>query len=244
MQCIVLCAGFGTRLYPLTRHHPKQLLTIGSGCVLDQIMDRLLEVAVSRVTLVCNHRFIDAFEHWRSRQPSTIPLRIIDNGVTSEAHRPGAVGDLHLALETLDLRGNFWVLHGDNYFTFSLRPVLRAFQQQGNTLVLYDVRSKARARKAGMVACDAAGRITQFVEKPDQPPSTRVSIGIYVFKKEIRRHIADYMETGLPTDRSGDLMAWLCSRAPLYTYPVSPENGIWVDIGTPQDYHLAKDMAY
>ena len=242
MECILLCAGFATRLYPLTRHRPKQLLPIGPGCVLDCIMERLLEAGISDATLVCNHQFLDAFAQWRDQQRSTITLKLLDNGVTTAENRLGAVGDLHLALDTLDAQEDILVLHGDNLFTFSLRPVLNAFRQQGNTLVTYDVESDARARRAGQVSCDASGRITRFVEKPAHPLSTRVSIGIYAFRKEVRTHIQTYMATGLPADRSGDLMAWLCGRIPLYAYPVAPDDGIWFDIGTPQDYQRAADM--
>lgn len=240
MQCIVLCAGFATRLYPLTRHRPKQLLPIGSGCVLDQMMGRLSGAGIQQATLVCNHRFIQDFEQWRSLQPSPVSVRLIDNGVASADQRRGSVGDLNLALETLDLQDNFWVLHGDNFFTFSLRPVKRAFQQRGNTLVIYDVVSMERARRAGQAACNASGRIIGFAEKPPHPKSTWVSVGIYAFRAEIRSYVQRYVAAGRPTDRSGDFMAWLYKRTPLYAFHVSPEQGTWLDIGTPDDYRQAK----
>ncbi|MEJ2155840.1 MAG: nucleotidyltransferase family protein [Desulfobacteraceae bacterium] len=240
MQCIVLCAGFATRLYPLTRHRPKQLLSIGSGCVLDQIMDRISDAGIKQATLVCNQRFIHEFEQWRRQQPSPVSVHLIDNGVTAEDQRRGSVGDLNLALETIDLRDDFWVLHGDNFFTFSLCPVMNAFHQQGNTLVLYDVVSEARARRAGQVTCNASDRIIDFVEKPLQPKSTWVSIGIYAFRAEIRSQIQQYMATGRSTDRSGDLMAWLHTRVPLYAFRVPRAHGVWIDIGTPTAYQRAK----
>jgi glucose-1-phosphate thymidylyltransferase len=240
MQCIVLCAGFATRLHPLTRHRPKQLLSIGSGCVLDQIMDRLSEAGIQLATLVCNHRFIHDFERWRSRQRSPVSVRLIDNGVASADQRRGSVGDLNLALETLDLRDDFWVLHGDNFFTFSLRPAMHAFQQRGNTLVIYDVVSMERARRAGQVACNASGRIIGFAEKPMHPKSTWVSVGIYAFRAEIRSHVQRYVATGRPTDRSGDFLEWLYAQTPLYAFHVPPAQGAWLDIGTPDDYRRAK----
>lgn len=244
MECIVLCAGFASRLYPLTRNRPKQLLPVGSGCVLDRIVNRLTEAGFLKATLVCNHKFIGAFEQWKARQDLTIEVDLIDNGVTSADHRRGSVGDLDLALSTLDVQDDFWVIHGDNVFTFSLRPVLNAFQHRGNTLVTYDVQSNRRARRAGQVSCDAEGRITRIVEKPDHPKSTRVSIGIYGFRKEVRMHIRSYIAAGHATDRSGDLMAWLCDQIPLYAYPVAINDGIWFDIGTPQDYQQAKAMIF
>jgi glucose-1-phosphate thymidylyltransferase len=240
MQCIVLCAGFATRLYPLTLNHPKHLLPIDSRCVLDHLMDRLSEAGLKQAAIICNHRFISAFERWQSRQQSSTSIELVDNGVTSADQRRGSVGDLHLALEALGLQEDFFVLHGDNFFTFSLIPVLRAFLSQGNTLVTYDVGSKVRARRAGQVSCKKNGRIIDFVEKPEHPKSTRVSIGIYAFRTEIRSYIQKYVADGLPTDRSGDLMAWLHRQVPLYAYPVFQKDGAWFDIGTLQDYRLAQ----
>ena len=242
MQCIVLCAGFATRLYPLTRHRPKQLLPIGSGCVIDQVMDRLSEAGIRQATLVCNHQFIKDFEQWRSRQTSSVSVQLVDNGVTAVDQRRGSIGDLNLALERLNLQDDFLVLHGDNFFTFSLCPVQSAFQRQGNTLVTYDVGSLSRARQAGQMTCSPSGRIVGFVEKPASPKSTRVSIGVYAFRAQIRIDIARYIASGLQTDRSGDLMAWLHARTSLYTHHVSQKDGTWFDIGTPEDYRLARSI--
>jgi glucose-1-phosphate thymidylyltransferase len=241
MQCIILCAGFATRLYPLTRNKPKQLLPLGSRCVLDHLMDRLLEAGLRHAAVVCNHQFIHQFEQWRSLQQPPISLNFIDNGVTCADQRRGSVGDLHLVFESLDLREDFLVLHGDNLFTFSLRPVLQAFQRQGNTLVTFDVGTAQRARRAGQVTCNHNGRIIDFVEKPHHPRSTQVSIGIYAFRSKIRRYIQMYVADGLPTDHSGDLISWLHRQVRLFAYPISTTEGIWFDIGTPQDYQDAKD---
>lgn len=239
MRCIILCAGFATRLYPLTRNQPKQLLPVGSRCVLDHLMDRLSEAGFKHANVICNHQFLHHFEQWRSLQQSPISVELIDNGVTYADQRRGSVGDLHLVLKRLDLQEDFLVLHGDNLFTFSLIPILQAFQRQGNTLVTFDVGTTQRAQRAGQVTCNRNGRIINFVEKPHYPKSTQVSIGIYAFREEVRSRIQEYVAAGLPTDHSGDLMAWLCHKVPLFAYPILKKEGIWFDIGTPQDYQDA-----
>lgn len=240
MQCIVLCAGFATRLHPLTRHRPKQLLPVGSRCVLDHLMDRLSETRIRLATLVCNHRFIHLFEQWREHHQSSVDVQLLDDGVTRVGQRLGAVGDLHLALETLDVQEDFLILHGDNLFTFSLNPILAAFSRQGNTLATYDVRHIERARRAGQVVCDINGQVIAFVEKPSHPAGTEVSIGIYALQAEIRELINKYINLDLPTDRSGDLMAWMHRKVTLFAYPIANDNGFWFDIGTPADYRQAR----
>lgn len=239
MQCIILCAGFATRLHSLTRHRPKQLLPVGSRCVLDHLMDRLSETRIRRATLVCNHRFIHLFEQWREHHQSSVYVQLLDDGVTNVDQRLGAVGDLHLALETLDVQEDFLVLHGDNLFTFSLNPILAAFNRQGNTLTTYDVRDIERARRAGQVTCDINGQVIAFVEKPSHPVSMEVSIGIYALQAEIREVISEYINLGLPTDRSGDLMTWMHRKVTLFAHPIPHNRGFWFDIGTPADYRQA-----
>jgi NDP-sugar pyrophosphorylase family protein len=66
---------------------------------------------------------------------------------------------------------------------------------------------------------------------------------MYAFRAEIRSHVRQYVATGRPLDRSGDLMAWLHTRTPLYGFRVSPTKGAWFDIGTPEDYRQAKAIA-
>lgn len=240
MQCIILCAGFATRLYPLTRHRPKQLLPVGSRCVLDHLMDRLSETRIRRTTLVCNHRFIHLFEQWREHHQSSVDVQLLDDGVAHVDQRLGAVGDLHLALETLDVQEDFLVLHGDNLFTFSLNPILASFSRRGNTLTTYNVRDIERARRAGQVTSDINGQVIAFVEKPSHPASMEVSIGIYALQAEIREVISEYISLGLPTDRSGDLMTWMHRKVTLFAYPIPHDKGFWLDIGTPADYRLAR----
>jgi glucose-1-phosphate thymidylyltransferase len=205
-------------------------------------MDHLSETSIRHAVLVCNHRFIHQFEQWRDGHQSSVNVQLLDNGVTSPDNRLGAVGDLHLALETLDVQEDFLVLHGDNLFTFSLNPILTAFHRQGNTLATFDVKEKARARRAGQVTCDKNGRIIAFVEKPSNPESTQVSIGIYALRAGIREAIGEYMTLGRPADRSGDLMTWMHRRAALFTFPIPRDEGLWFDIGTPIDYQQARHL--
>lgn len=240
MQCIVLCAGFATRLHPLTLHQPKQLLPLGSKCILDHLMERLSETHIRSAVLACNHRFIRQFGKWLNHQSSPLRVQLIDNGVCRPDQRLGSVGDLHLALEKMDIQEDFLVLHGDNLFTFPLNPALDAFHRQGNTLAIYDVHDMDRAKRAGQAVSNDKGQIVSFVEKPHKPAGTKVSIGIYMLQAGIRDFIKEYVTLGLPADRSGDLMAWLHRRTALFTHCFSPGSGIWFDIGTPIDYRQAR----
>ncbi len=242
MNCVILCAGYGTRLGELTKDCPKPLLPIADRPMVEYILEKLQEAGVRSGVLVSNHRFYQHFVRWASGGVGQMELQIIDDGTTTNENRLGAIGDLDLALRAADIREDFVVVNGDNLFTFSLQPILDFYRTKGNTIVLYDVGSKDVARQMGIARCDDQGRVVDFVEKPADPPSTCVSIGIYLYRPEVRDLVRRYLEQGNSPDRTGDFVAWLHKQAPVYGYTVSNEEGIWYDIGTPDQYREADEL--
>ncbi|NIP59906.1 MAG: NTP transferase domain-containing protein, partial [Gemmatimonadetes bacterium] len=102
MKGIILAAGFGTRLYPLTRDRAKALLPVGGRPVVERVLERLLDApAIDDVVVVINGRFEEEFRLWHSGVPFAWRLRtrLVCDGVTEPEDRLGAVGDLRLALE-------------------------------------------------------------------------------------------------------------------------------------------------
>ncbi len=239
MKCVILCAGYGTRLGELTRDCPKPLLPVADRPMVEYILEKLKEVGITSGVLVSNHRFYQHFVRWASSGLGEMELQIVDDGTTTNEDRLGAIGDLDLALRAADIREDFIVINGDNLFTFGLGPIVDFYRAHGNTIVLYDVRSKDVARQMGIARCDESGRVVEFVEKPPEPPSTLVSIGIYLYRPEIRDLVRTYLNQGNPPDRTGDFVAWLHKQTTVYGYRVSNEDGIWYDIGTPEQYREA-----
>ena len=118
MKCVILAAGYATRLRPLTDDVPKHLLPVGERPMLDWVLDRVREVEdVDTVHLVTNSRFAPAFRRWAEVNE----VAVYDDGTTSNEDRLGAVGDLRLAIDEAGLDDDeLVVLAGDNLFEFSL----------------------------------------------------------------------------------------------------------------------------
>jgi glucose-1-phosphate thymidylyltransferase len=209
--------------------------------MLDHVLDRLAQAGVTSGALITNRRFFPHFVRWAGGGSVAFPLELLDDGTDSNQTRLGSMGDLDFALRAGDIRGDFLVVNGDNLFSFALRPVLDMFHQRGSTIVLYDVRTLELARQMGIARCDATGRIDFFVEKSFNPPSTMASTGIYAFRAEVRQLIADYLATGHKPDRTGDFVTWLYPRIPVFGYVVRPGEGLWFDIGTPDQYQEADE---
>src|SRR5690348_852660 len=140
MKAILLAAGYGTRLRPLTDDRPKHLLPVGGRPMLDWILDWVREEkSVDGVHLVTNHRFAADFAHWA--EPKGVVVH--DDGTTSNEDRLGAVGDLRLVIEAAGLEEDeLVVLAGDNLFELSLPRFVewwRAKPRPASAVPLHDV---------------------------------------------------------------------------------------------------------
>jgi glucose-1-phosphate thymidylyltransferase len=239
MQCVILCAGFATRLYPLTVNVPKQLLPVAGRPVLDYVVQRLAAVGIQRSVLVSNHTFADQFRRWAAHQPQAADFQLLDDGATSNENRLGAIGDLQFALNQADIQEDFLVVNGDNLFTFGLDGVLETFHQRGNTIVLYDVGTEKETRKMGVADCDSAGRVVGFREKPPVPRTTVASIGIYVYRAQVRALVDRYLADGHSPDKTGSFVEWLHPQLPIFGHRIPAEAGLWFDIGSREQYDAA-----
>ena len=182
MKCVILAAGYATRLRPLTDDLPKHLLPVGERPMLEWVLDRVGEVEeVDATHLVTNRRFAPAFERWA--KPHGVYVH--DDGTTSNEDRLGAVGELHLVIETAGLRGDeLLVLAGDNLFEFSLPRFAEWWRAKGRPASAVAAPRCRRPRARHALRDRGHRRPTSascsFVEKPSDPPSTLASTLIYL----------------------------------------------------------------
>jgi glucose-1-phosphate thymidylyltransferase len=229
VKCVILAAGYATRLRPLTDDVPKHLLPVGERPMLDWVLDRVREVPeVNDVHLVTNSRFAPVFEQWAE----TNRVKVYDDGTSSNDDRLGAVGDLQLAIEEAGLEGDeLVVLAGDNLFDFSLPRFVewwRSKSQPASAVPLHDVGDLELAKQYGIADTDPDDRIVRFIEKPSDPSSTLASTLIYLVAPEHVRLVATYLDEGMSADNAGSFLGWLAARESVYGYRFE---GSWYDIG-------------
>lgn len=228
MKAVLLAAGYGTRLRPLTDDRPKQLLPVGGRPMLDWVLDRVREIEeVDAVHLVTNRRFAPDFTRWASDRGVVVH----DDGTHSNDDRLGAVGDLRLAIDEAGLEGEELLVQGDDVFEFSLRDYAgwwRAKPQPASAAPLYDLGDLELATHYGIAAIDEQERIVRLVEKPSDPDSTLAATLTYLLHPEHGRLVGRYLDEGQNPDNAGSFLAWLASREPVYGYRFA---GHWYDIG-------------
>lgn len=235
MKVIILAAGYGTRLMPLTKDKPKALLEIGGNTILGHILDKIPE-DISRINLVTNARYYGQFKKWIEENKKDINL--INDGTTSEQNRLGALRDLKLVLDNT-LEDDALVIASDNLFDFSLYHACGDFEENGaDSVVLFKLNDKQKARSFGVVLLDDKGFIKEFAEKPAQPKSDLISTGIYFFTKESLKMINDYLKTN-PSDAPGHFVEWLAKRRKVRGCLAT---GRWYDIGNINSYKEAREF--
>ena len=233
MQAVVLAGGYATRLWPITRHRPKMLLPVGEQTVIDRILAELeADDRIDSVFVSTNERFADDFEAHLADSPFEKPQLSIEETI-DEDEKFGVIGALGQLVEREGIAGeNLLVVAGDNIIDFDMAAFLDFFQQEGtSTLAAYDVGSTELASQYGLLELDGTD-VVDFQEKPDDPPSTLVSVACYAFRAEDVR-FEEYLAADNNPDEPGWFIQWLQENRPVSAFTF---DDAWFDIGTPESY--------
>ncbi len=237
MKCLILAAGYATRLYPLTENYPKPLLKVGEKTILDWLLDDIdTEGAVDGYYVVTNHRFAAHFRKWAGGH--RLPIRIVDDGTESNETRLGAVCDIQFAIEDQKIDDDLLILAGDNVLDFSLREFLRYAEKKRTSCSLrYLETDEKRLRKSGVSEIGEGDLLLSLEEKPENPKSQWCTPPFYFYRKEDVRKIREAIADGCGTDAPGSLLGWMCRQSVVHSM-VMP--GSRYDIGSLTSYEEAQ----
>ncbi len=239
MKVVILCAGYATRLYPLTENQPKPLLPVGGKPILDHLLEKIAAFpSVNEVFLVTNSRFYPHFDAWAKTKRYPWKIEVVNDGTLTNETRLGAIGDLMLVVKKFKVKDDLGIFAGDNLFLDDLKNfVVSAESHRPHaSLGVVDVKDRTLASQYGIVRLDPDKRISEFLEKPSKPPSTLASTGIYWFPKESLNFLDRYIHEGHNADRPGDYISWLVKTDRVFAYPLE---GKWFDIGDLNSYREA-----
>ena len=233
MKCLILAAGYATRLRPLTDNFPKPLLKVGGKPILDWLVDDIQSSGyVDGFAVVTNHRFAGFFEDWASSRPERID--VVDDGTSSNETRLGAVKDILFTIDSLGLDDDLLVIAGDNLLEFSILSFIDYAMAKGTSCVMrYFEPSVERLRKCGVLEIDSDGLILGMEEKPSEPKSNWCCPPFYIYKKEDVARIGEAIASGCGTDAPGSLVAWMASKVPVHAMEMP---GKRYDIGNLESY--------
>ena len=245
MKCLLLGAGYATRLYPLTKDRPKPLLPVGGVPILQRTCERLFDLeCLDRIYLVTNHRFASNYESWlqdyTAQRKLPVPIKIIDDQTMTPEDRLGAIGDIDFVIRQAKVDDDLMVIAGDNLILFDLKDLVAfAAKKDSSAACLKEIGDLEKMSLYGTVEVDGEGRITNFEEKPTKPRSTLASIGVYYFRKEHVPLFRKFLEESGGKDAPGYYIQWLHRQIPLYGHVIE---GDWFDIGDLDSYNQADKM--
>ena len=238
MKAMILAAGKGTRVRPITQTIPKPLIPILQKPVMEFLLELLRKHGFDQVMVNVSHLAKEIESYFLDGQRFGVHIgysfegSIVEGKLVGEAL--GSAGGLRRIQDFNPFFDDtFIVLCGDALIDLDLTAAVKYHREKG---AIATVVTKPVAREAvpsyGVVVTDEEGRIKAFQEKPsvEDALSTEINTGIYIFEPEI----IDYIPSNQKYDIGGELFPHLVEMgAPFYAVSMDFE---WVDIGKVPDY--------
>lgn len=233
MKCILLCAGYATRLFPLTENFPKALLTIGNRPLLDYILDEVNELdEVDEIYLITNNKYTPHFEKWAIEKNNIKKITVLNDGTTSNDDRLGAIGDIKFTIDKMNIQEDLLIIAGDNLFTFKLKDMMDYYNKVKTPVVsVKEINNVDILRGLAVVSTNEENSIINCEEKPQEPKSNLGAYAEYIYPKYILEMIDTYIKEGNNKDAPGNLVSWLYKRTDVKVYKF---DGECYDVGTHQ----------
>jgi len=178
MKAVVLAAGEGTRLRPLTEDKPKGMVEVAGEPILTRCFEQLVELGAEELVVVVGYLKEEIISHYGDEFEG-IPITY-----THQRERQGLAHALLTVEEHVD--DEFMLMLGDNLFRANLADVVRRQQEdRADAAFLVEEVPYEEASRYGVCVTNDYGEITDVVEKPDDPPSNLVMTGFYTFSPAI-----------------------------------------------------------
>jgi len=233
MRAIILAAGYGTRL---GMNVPKHLVKVAGKEMLLHLLEKLDRLEIDEVTVVTNDWGYEQTLHCLAQNTFRTKVQVLNDGTMSNETRLGSLGDVLFTREKTSIDEDVLIIAGDNLFEFSLAEFIAFFKEKGDCLVLFDVKDKEVAKRMGIAAVDDKQKIVDFVEKPDEPPSTLAATLCYLFTADTLTLLENYKASGRDMDKAGSFIEYLHKEKDVFGWVTDK---IWFDIGDKQQLEKA-----
>jgi len=241
MKAMILAAGKGTRVRPITYTIPKPLIPILQKPVMEFLLELLRQHGFNEIMVNVSHLAEEIENYFRDGQRFGVNIgysfegSIVDGQLVGKAL--GSAGGLRRIQDfNRFFDDTFVVLCGDALIDLDLTAVVKWHKENGSiaTIVTKSVPKEA-VSSYGVVVTDEDGKIKSFQEKPsvEEALSTKINTGIYIFEPEV----IDYIPPNQEYDIGSQLFPHLVAMGkPFYAVNMDFE---WVDIGKVPDYWQA-----
>lgn len=218
---VVLAAGEGTRLRPLTRNRPKPMLPAGNRPIVEYVLDALIEAGIKRICLVVGYKRSRVQEHFGPMYRD-VPVEYV-----VQSKQLGSGHALQQAEAKLD--GSFIVVNGDRVIEPSIVTDVLSATQKADAATLAVLERPVESRYGAVVM--RGSTIVELIEKPDSDEYRLINAGVYAFDQRIFSALEETPR------RSGSLL--LTDAVDLLIYEATVRGvqteGLWADATYPWD---------
>jgi mannose-1-phosphate guanylyltransferase len=242
MKAMILAAGKGTRVQPITYTIPKPLIPILHKPVMEFLVDLLKQHDFTEIMVNVSHLAKEIESYFHDGQRFGVQIAYSFEGTIREdgeleGQAMGSAGGMRRIQDFYPFFDDtFVVLCGDALIDLDLTAAVKWHREKGSlaTIVTKSV-PREEVSSYGVVVTDEDGKVKAFQEKPTvaEALSTNINTGIYIFEPGV----LNYIPSGQEYDIGGDLFPKLVEMgAPFYAIPMDFQ---WVDIGKVPDYWQA-----
>uniref|UniRef100_A0A7C3VNE2 UTP--glucose-1-phosphate uridylyltransferase n=1 Tax=Planktothricoides sp. SpSt-374 TaxID=2282167 RepID=A0A7C3VNE2_9CYAN len=241
MKAMILAAGKGTRVRPITYTIPKPMIPILQKPVMEFLVELLRQHGFDEIMVNVSHLANEIENYFRDGSRFGVQIaysfegKIIDGELVGQAL--GSAGGMRRIQDFYPyFDDTFVVLCGDALIDLDLTAAVKWHKEKGSiaTIIMKSV-PQEEVSSYGVVVTDEEGRVIKFQEKPpvEEALSTDINTGIYIFEPEVLQ----YIPSGGEYDIGSQLFPQLVEMgAPFYGIRMDFE---WVDIGKVPDYWRA-----
>jgi len=232
MPAVVIAAGEGTRLRPLTEDKPKGMVEVAGKPILTHCFERLVELGADELYVVVGYKKEQIVSHYGD-EFRDVPI--------TYTHQREPKGIAHALLTVEDhIDEDFMLMLGDNIFEANLEDVLnRQRESRADAAFLVEEVAWEDASRYGVCNTNKYGEIAEVVEKPDDPPSNLVMTGFYTFTPAIFHAAHLVQPSGRGEYEISDAIDLLLHSG--RTIDAIRMDGWRMDIGYPEDRDEAEE---
>jgi D-glycero-alpha-D-manno-heptose 1-phosphate guanylyltransferase len=226
-KAFLLVGGLGTRLRSVVADGPKPLATVGDRPFLELLVRQLASQGVRRLVMCTGYKGQSIREEFGDGNQLGVSIEY-----SLEPAPLGTAGAVKFAASFLGGESDFLVMNGDSFVEVDFRRLMEVHQSNGCLMTMAVVEKKDSSRY-GTVRVAQDGRVTGFVEKIESESSGLINAGVYL----LARKILDYIPES-PASLEKDIFPKILGER---VYAVR-QGGVFIDIGTPDDYRLAQSL--
>ncbi|HXR17390.1 MAG TPA: nucleotidyltransferase family protein [Terriglobales bacterium] len=227
VPAVLLVGGMGTRLQAVLPSTPKPLALVGDAPFLELLLLQLRGQGIRRLVMCTGHLSEQIEEQFGDGRKWDVGIEY-----SKETQPLGTAGAVKFAERYLAQASDFLVMNGDSFLEMDFRQLIR-FHRGHGSLVSMAVRRVPDAARYGTVQVGTRNRIIGFVEKTGAQAPGVINGGVYVFNRAVLQSIPNG-----PASLEKDVFPHLLEQQMCAV----EQDGMFIDIGTPEDYARAQAL--